>query len=69
MLKAGQTLRYVISDYGKAKKATPLELVDGDTVYDPDRYVELLAQVCNSVTEPFGYVVQADDYCGSLWQA
>jgi DNA polymerase elongation subunit (family B) len=62
MLKTGQTLRYVISDYGKARKATPLELVDEDTAYDPDRYIELLAQVCNSVTEPVGYTVQASDY-------
>jgi len=28
----------------------------------PDRYMELLAQICNSVTEPFGHVVQANDY-------
>jgi DNA polymerase elongation subunit (family B) len=63
MLKAGQTLKYVISEYGKkSRKATPLELVDERTAIDPDRYIELLAQTCNSVTEPFGYVVQANDY-------
>lgn len=63
MLKAGQTLRYIISDYGKSvRRATPLELVDERTVFDPGRYIELLAQMCNSVTEPFGYVVQANDY-------
>ncbi|MGI0049156.1 MAG: hypothetical protein ACREAW_06410, partial [Nitrososphaera sp.] len=63
MLKAGQTLRYIISDYGEnARKATPLELVDERTAFDPDRYIELLAQTCNSVTEPFGYVVRANDY-------
>jgi DNA polymerase-2 len=63
MLKAGQTLRYIISDYGKdVRKATPLELVDERTAFDPDRYIELLAQTCNSVTEPFGHVVQANDY-------
>ena len=63
MLKAGQTLRYIISYYGKkSRKATPLELVDERAAYDPDRYIELLAQTCNSVTEPFGYVVQANDY-------
>ncbi len=63
MLKAGQTLRYVISGYGKkARKATPLELVDERTAFDPDRYIELLAQMCNSVTEPFGYAVKANEY-------
>jgi DNA polymerase-2 len=63
MLKAGQTLRYIISDYDKkSRKATPLELVDERTAFDPDRYIELLAQTCNSVTEPFGYVVQANNY-------
>lgn len=63
MLKAGQTLRYIISGYGKsARRATPLELVDERTVFDPGRYIELLAQVCNSVTEPFGYAVRANDY-------
>ncbi len=63
MLKAGQTLRYIISDYGKSvRRGTPLELVDERTVFDPGRYIELLAQMCNSVTEPFGYVVQANDY-------
>jgi len=62
MLKAGQTLRYVISDYGNARRTTPLELVDEKTAFDPDRYIELLAKTCNSVTEPFGYVVQANDY-------
>jgi DNA polymerase, archaea type len=63
MLKAGRTLRYIISDYSKnARKATPVELVDERTAFDPDRYIELLAQTCNSVTEPFGYVVQANDY-------
>ncbi|MEW6603124.1 MAG: DNA polymerase domain-containing protein [Thermoproteota archaeon] len=63
MLKAGQTLRYVISGYGKkARRATPLELVNERTAFDPGRYIQLLAQTCNSVTEPFGYVVQANDY-------
>lgn len=63
MLKAGQTLKYVISGYGKrAKRATPVELMDKSTTFDPGRYIELLAQTCNSVTEPFGYVVRANDY-------
>lgn len=63
MLKAGQTLRYVISGYGKkARRTTPLELVDERTTFDLGRYIQLLAQTCNSVTEPFGYVIRANDY-------
>lgn len=63
MLKAGQTVRYVISGYGRnTRKATPLELVDGRTAFNHDRYIELLAQTCNSITEPFGYAVRAKDY-------
>jgi DNA polymerase, archaea type len=57
-LKAGQTFRYIIADYGKrSRKAVPEEMMDEETTYDPARYVELLAQVCDSVTEPFGYSV------------
>lgn len=63
LLKAGQTLRFVVASHKKqARKAIPLELVDERTAYDPDRYMELLAHVCNSVTEPFGYAIQANDY-------
>jgi DNA polymerase-2 len=57
-LRAGQTLRYVITDYyGKnpAKRTVPEELISEKTVYDAKRYVELLAEVCDSVTEPFGF--------------
>lgn len=62
LLKAGQTLRYVISDYENERKAVPLELANESVAYDSERYIELLAQVCNSVTEPFGYAVRANDY-------
>jgi DNA polymerase, archaea type len=54
-LKAGQVIRYIIAYYGRARKAVPIELVEENTAYDPARYVELLARVCDSVTEPFGY--------------
>jgi hypothetical protein len=48
---AGQILRFVVASHEKqARKAIPLELVDERTAYDPDRYMELLAHVCNSVT-------------------
>lgn len=60
LLKAGQTLRYIISSYDEdARKAVPLELANDESIaYDSRRYTELLAKVCNSVTEPFGYKVQ-----------
>ncbi|WP_264357924.1 hypothetical protein [Candidatus Nitrososphaera evergladensis] len=35
-----------------------MELVRDDTQYDVRRYVELLAEVCNSITEPFGFTVE-----------
>jgi len=66
LLEGGQILRYVITNYEDRKKshskglntrnipvATPLELVDNNTLYDIDRYIELLSQICNSVVEPF----------------
>jgi DNA polymerase I len=59
-LKAGQVVRYIISDYGRARKAVPVELVEEKTAYDSARYIELLASVCNSITEPFGYTVDKD---------
>jgi hypothetical protein len=58
-MKGGQVLRYVITDYyGKhrAGRAVPEEFFSGKTEYDAKRYVELLAEVCNSLTEPFGYL-------------
>ena len=35
----------------------PAELFDNKTTYDVRRYTELLAEACNSVTEPFGYTI------------
>jgi DNA polymerase-2 len=64
-LRAGQVIQYVIADYYKKsprKLSVPVELIDEKSVYDIKRYTELLARVCNSVTEPFGYIVQANDY-------
>jgi DNA polymerase-2 len=60
MLRAGETVRYVIVDNRKSKqRALPVELLEENTtMYDARRYVELLARVCNSVTEPFGYVIK-----------
>jgi DNA polymerase-2 len=59
-MKAGEVLRYVLTD-NKAhngRRSTPIELVDASTRYDPERYVELLAKVCDSVTVPFGHSVE-----------
>ncbi len=56
-LKAGQILKYVITDYyrkNSRKRSIPFELVNSKTVYDAKRYSELLAETCNSVMEPFG---------------
>lgn len=54
VLKAGQTLRYVITDY-KRRRTVPVEFIDGRTSVDVERYVELLVEVCNSLTAYFGY--------------
>jgi DNA polymerase elongation subunit (family B) len=61
-LRAGQGIQYIISDYYRKnarKRTVPVELVDDKTTYDVRRYTELLAETCNSVTEPFGYVINS----------
>jgi DNA polymerase-2 len=62
-LKAGQVLRYIITDYyyyhhhyKEGKRSIPIELINENITYDVKRYIELLAETCNSVTAPFGYV-------------
>jgi DNA polymerase, archaea type len=60
-MRAGQILQYVITDYyrnNSRKRAIPVALINEKTTYDSRRYTELLATVCNSVTEPFGYFVK-----------
>jgi DNA polymerase-2 len=57
-LKAGQALRYVIADYyskNPEERTVPEDLISEETGYDAGRYIELLAKVCSSVTEPFGF--------------
>ena len=62
-MKAGENLEYVITDYyetqSKNKRAIPIELINENTTtfYDVRRYMELLAETCNSVIEPFGFTV------------
>jgi DNA polymerase elongation subunit (family B) len=61
-LKAGETLQYIITDYYQTRfknnRAIPIELIDERTCYDVKRYIELLTEACNSVTEPFGLKLQ-----------
>lgn len=54
-LHAGEGIRYVITDYkGRdSKRATPVDVVRDETKYDAERYIELLAEACSSVLEPF----------------
>jgi DNA polymerase elongation subunit (family B) len=59
-MRAGQVLQYVITEYyrkNSRKRSVPVELINERTTYDARRYIELLADVCNAVTEPFGYTV------------
>jgi DNA polymerase elongation subunit (family B) len=64
MLRAGEILQYVITDYynnnkSSSKRATPVEMVDDKTTgaaYDAQRYIELLVEVAHSVTEPFNFL-------------
>jgi DNA polymerase elongation subunit (family B) len=54
-LHAGEGIRYVITDYdGKdSRRATPIDVIRDQSKYDAKRYVELLAETCSSVLEPF----------------
>ncbi|MGD0318358.1 MAG: DNA polymerase domain-containing protein [Nitrososphaerales archaeon] len=54
-LHAGEGIRYVITDYeGRdSKRATPVDVMGDETMYDSKRYIELLAETCSSVLEPF----------------
>lgn len=59
-LKAGQILKYIITDYyrrNSKKRSLPVELVNSQTSYDVKRYCELLAEVTNTIIEPFGLII------------
>jgi DNA polymerase, archaea type len=70
-LKAGEILKYVITDYyfhngkpglSRNNRAIPIELLnDKNSTYDVTRYIELLAKTSNSVTEPFGNTLTTND--------
>jgi len=64
MMQGGQTLQYVITDYyrkNSRKRTTPVDLINDKTIYDSRRYIELLAETCNSVTVPFGCKLKPND--------
>ena len=62
-LKAGQILKYIITNYrSNSKRTIPVEMINQTTTkYDIKRYTELLAEICNSVIEPFGCIIKPDD--------
>jgi DNA polymerase I len=70
-MKAGELLRYVITDYYQRYsviRAIPVELIDLEmktkkTTYDLIRYKELLVETCNSVIKHFGYAVSSQLDC------
>ena len=64
-MRAGQVMQYVITDYYRKnarKRSVPVELINERTTYDARRYIELLAETCNSVTAPFGYTIDTRIY-------
>jgi DNA polymerase elongation subunit (family B) len=57
-MRAGQILQYIVTDYyrkNSRRRSLPVELINEKTTYDTRRYTELLAEVCNSITLPFGH--------------
>jgi len=58
-LKAGQILRYIITDYDWSllKRAVPIQLIDHRINYDRKRYSKLLIDTCNTVLKPFGILL------------
>ncbi|MDE1862254.1 MAG: hypothetical protein KGI33_05010 [Thaumarchaeota archaeon] len=57
-VRAGQKVRYVITDYSRRTRRTaPLQMAGAG--YDVRRYVRMLAECCNTVTRPFGTEIKA----------
>jgi DNA polymerase, archaea type len=60
-LRAGEILKYIITDYYRGnpkKRSVPIETTNSQTRYDVKRYCEILEEVTNSVTEPFGLTLK-----------
>ncbi len=56
-LVAGQTVSYVITNYGsrvQSERVKPVDLTDEHTRYDRERYTTLLLKGAASILEPFG---------------
>lgn len=63
-LKAGEILKYIITDYYRKtskKRSIPIELANSRTKYDIKRYSEVLREVTNTVTQPFGLSMSIDN--------
>ena len=60
-LKAGEVIRYVITDYDATQgwRSLPEELIGRDTRYDANKYTQLLSEVYDSVTLSFGHSVSS----------
>jgi DNA polymerase, archaea type len=53
-LHAGEGIEYLITGYSRSsRRAVALDSIDGQVAYDAARYVELLADACSTVMEPF----------------
>jgi DNA polymerase-2 len=56
-LVAGQSVSYIITNYtakSQSERTRPVELLDANTKYDADRYVELLLRGALAILQPFG---------------
>jgi DNA polymerase-2 len=63
-LRAGEILKYVVTDYyarHSKKRSIAIELVNSQTQFDVKRYCEILQQVTNTVTEPFGITLKNEN--------
>jgi DNA polymerase, archaea type len=63
-LRAGEILKYVVTDYygrHSKKRSIPIELAHSQTKFDVKRYCEILQEVTNTVTEPFGITLKAEN--------
>jgi DNA polymerase-2 len=63
-LRAGEILKYVVTDYYRRhskKRSIPIELANSRTKYDVKRYCEILIEVTDTVTKPFGTSLKAEN--------
>lgn len=63
-LRAGEILKYVVTDYYRRhskKRSIPIELANSQTKYDVKRYCEILIEVTDTVTKPFGISLKAEN--------